>query len=118
FEEICTSSLLLTILTIGHSISNATESLERPVEVTTLLGNETRFCGPESKVQGTSLLKYSLSPADSCDIERPTGTHRERPKLGIEISRMLQRPSLEFMGRNCLRPAMARAARTGPGRGT
>src|SRR5436309_15664899 len=43
-------------------------------------------------VQGTSLLKYSLSPADSCDIGRPTGTHMERPKLGIEISRMLQRP--------------------------
>jgi len=42
----------------------------------------------------------------------------ERPKLGIEISRMLQRPSLEFMGRNRLRPAVARAARTGPGRGT
>src|SRR5216117_1281681 len=38
------------------------------------------------QVQGTSLLKYSLSPADSCDIGRPTGTHRERPKLGIEIS--------------------------------
>src|SRR5881396_3466796 len=105
-------------VTIGHSISNATESLERPVEVTTLLGNETRFCGPESRFQGTSLLKYSLSPADSCDIGRPTGTHRERPKLGIEISRMLQRPSLEFMARNCLRPAVARAARTGPGRGT
>src|SRR5207249_6276214 len=35
--------------TIGHSISNATESLERPAEVTTLLGNETRFCGPESR---------------------------------------------------------------------
>src|SRR6266516_678259 len=40
----------------------------------------------------------------------------ERPKLGIEISPMLQRPSLEFMARNCLRPAVARAARTGPGR--
>jgi len=26
--------------------------------------------------------------------------------------------SLEFMARNCLRPAVARAARTGPGRGT
>src|SRR2546426_4147986 len=63
------------------------------------------------QVQGTSLLKYSLSPADSCDIGRPTGTHRERPKLGIEISRMLQRPSLEFMARNCPRPAVARAAR-------
>src|SRR5437667_9546827 len=61
------------------------------------------------QVQGTSLLKYSLSPADSCDRGRPTGTHRERPKLGIEISRMLQRPSLEFMARNCLRPAVARA---------
>src|SRR5947208_8702418 len=70
------------------------------------------------QVQGTSLLKYSLSPADSCDIGRPTGTHMERPKLGIEISPMLQRPSLEFMARNCLRPAVARAARTGPGRGT
>ena len=35
--------------TIGHSISNATESLERPAEVRTLLGNETRFCGPESR---------------------------------------------------------------------
>jgi len=34
--------------TIGHSISNATESLERPTDVTTLLGNENRFCGPES----------------------------------------------------------------------
>ncbi len=35
----------------------------------------------------------------------------ERPKLGIEISPMLQRPSLEFMARNCLRPAVAGAAR-------
>src|SRR5436309_15486767 len=34
--------------TIGHSISNATESLERPAEVTTFLGNETRFCGTEN----------------------------------------------------------------------
>src|SRR5439155_426543 len=73
--------------------------------------------GP-TRAKWIGLMKYSLSPADSCDIERPTGTHMERPKLGIEISRMLQRPSLEFMGRNCLRPAMARAARTGPGRGT
>ena len=70
------------------------------------------------QVQGTSLLKYSLSPANSCDIGRPTGTQMERPKLGIEICPMLQRPSLEFMARNCLRPAVARAARTGPGRGT
>src|SRR5438552_12280146 len=29
--------------TIGHSISNATESLESPAAATTALGNETRF---------------------------------------------------------------------------
>src|SRR5213594_1531989 len=69
----------------------------------TLLGNETRFCGPESRFK-ESLLKYSLSPADSCDIGRPSGTHMERPKLGIEISPMLQRPSLEFMARNSSGP--------------
>src|SRR5437773_4249140 len=100
--------------TIGHSISNATESIERPAEVRTLLGNEIRFCGPESRFK-ESLLKYSLSPADSCDIGRPTRTHIERPKFGIEINRMLQWPSLEFMARNCRRTAVARAARTGPG---
>ncbi len=108
------SKRLPDVETIGHSISNATESLERPAEVRTLLGNEIRFCGPESRFK-ESLLKYSLSPADSCDIGRPTQTHIERPKFGIEINRMLQRPSLEFMARNCRRTAVARAARTGPG---
>ena len=34
----------------------------------------------------------------------------ERPKLGSEISPMLQRPSSEFMARNCLRPAVARGS--------
>src|SRR5688572_3271415 len=36
--------------------------------------------------------------------------------LGSEIVRKLQRPSLEIIARNCRRLAVARAARTGPGR--
>jgi hypothetical protein len=116
-EEMWITSKLWTI---GHSISNATESLERPAEVaavTTLLGNETRFAGRKAGSRNLSSEIFSL-PSGFVRHGRPTGTHMECPKLGIEISRMLQRPSLEFMARNCLRPAVARAARTGPGRGT
>jgi hypothetical protein len=44
-----------------------------------------------------------------------TQTHKGPSELGREIVRKLQRPSLEIIARNCRRPAVARAARTGPG---
>ena len=47
-------------VTIGHSISNATESLERPAEVTTLLGNETRFAGRKAGSRNLSSEIFSL----------------------------------------------------------
>src|SRR5947207_16010582 len=75
------------------------------------------FAGRKAGSRNLSSEIFSL-PSGFVRHGRPTGTHMERPKLGIEINRMLQRPSLEFMARNCLRPAVARAARTGPGRGT
>ncbi len=63
--------------TIGHSISNATESIERPAEVaevTTLLGNETRFCGRKAAELDSFFLivlacgiALALRPRMSCD---------------------------------------------------